>query len=281
MENTEIVATLNFLLVPFLVTLILTGIHVYLGLHVLSRGIIFVDLALAQVAALGATFATLAGHELDGPYAYWWALLFTLGGALLFAATRRISGRVPQEAIIGIVYAVAAAAVVLVVDRAPHGAEHIKALLVRDILWVQDMGVAIKLAIIYGAIGLFHLIFRRHFIEATFNPKPSGWSVFLWDVLFYATFGVVVTSSVQVAGVLLVFSYLMVPSVIAALLVDSIAARLVVGWAAGFFVSVIGLYASARFDLPTGATVVVTFGIALILTGSMLLVVRCVRQMDG
>ena len=258
----------GFLLVPFAVTLVITGIHVYLGLHVLSRGIIFVDLALAQVAALGTTFAFLAGHEVDGPEAYWWGLGFTLVGAVIFSATRRISTRVPQEAIIGIVYAVASAGMILAVDRSPHGAEHIKSLLVRDILWVQDWKVVARLAATFGAVGLFHFLARRRFLAATFQADGSrlrGWSLFLWDLLFYVTFGIVVTSAVRVAGVLLVFSYLMVPTVMAAILVDSLLARLLIGWGAGFLVSAAGLLASFAWDLPTGTTVVVTFGIALVL----------------
>ena len=279
MDDTQTLAW-SFLLIPFLVTLILTGIHVYLGLHVLTRGIIFVDLALAQVAALGTTVALLAGHDMDDPEAYFWALGFTLAGAVVFAATRRLASRVPQEAIIGIVYAVASAAMILAMDRAPHGAEHIKELLVRDILWVQDWHVVLKLAGIYSAIGAFHWVFRKRFLAATFSPDHGtgkGWSLFLWDLLFYGTFGVVVTSSVQVAGVLMVFSYLMVPSVMAALVVDSIAARLAVGWVAGFLVSVTGLYASVKWDLPTGTTVVVTFGIALSLLAAVLWILRTVR----
>jgi len=258
--------SISFLVVPFLITLILTGIHVYLGLHVLSRGIIFVDLALAQMAALGTTVGFLAGFEPDGSQAYFCALGFTLFGAVLFAATRSLAGRIPQEAIIGIVYAVASAAVILAVDRAPHGAEHIKSLLVRDILWVQDWSVVVKLAGIYGALGLVHFLCRRRLLQASMSPEsiPGGrGGLFLWDLLFYVTFGVVVTSSVQVAGVLLVFSYLMVPAVMGALLFSSVTARLLFGWGAGFVVSILGLFASFKWDLPTGSALVVTFGLVL------------------
>lgn len=262
------VRALGFLMVPFAVTLILSGIHVYLGLHVLTRGIIFVDLALAQVAALGTTMAFLMGHEIDSGGAYWFALVFTLAGAVLFSATRRLTTRVPQEALIGIVYVVASAAMILAVNRAPHGAEHIQALLVRDILWVQDWTVAGKLAAIYAGIGAFHWFARSRFLAATFSPETlSRRALFLWDLLFYATFGVVVTSSVQVAGVLLVFSYLMIPSVIAALLARTVAARLAIGWCAAFLASVLGLLASFRLDIPTGPTLIVTFGAALVLVG--------------
>jgi len=270
---------LAFLVIPFLVTLILSGIHVYLGLHVLSRGIIFVDLALAQVAALGTTVAFLAGHEVDSIPAYEYALAFTLTGAVLFSATRNLATRVPQEALIGIVYVVASAAMILAVDRAPHGAEHIQALLVRDILWVQDWTVAGKLAGIYAAIGAFHWAFRGRFLQATFEPQHlSRAQLFLWDLLFYATFGVVVTSSVQVAGVLLVFSYLMIPSVMAAIVTHSIAARLTVGWASAFLMSVAGLYLSYRHDLPTGATLIVTFGACLVLLGVLVWGLRRSRR---
>lgn len=269
---------LAFLIIPFAVTLILSGIHVYLGLHVLSRGIIFVDLALAQVAALGTTTAFLFGHEIESAVAYDYALAFTLAGAFLFSATRRLATRVPQEALIGIVYVVSSAAMILAVDRAPHGAEHIKALLVRDVLWVQDWGAAGKLAVIYAAVGAFHWFFRRRFLIATFHPERFGSrGLFLWDLLFYSTFGVVVTSSVQVVGVLLVFSYLMIPSVMAALLVRSVWARLAVGWVAAFLASIGGLWTSLKWDLPTGPTLIVTFGAALVLVGGARWMVGRVR----
>jgi zinc/manganese transport system permease protein len=254
---------IEFLWVPFLACLVLTGIHVYLGLHVLARGIIFVDLALAQVAALGITVALLAGHPIQSAAAYWYALAFTLGGSFLFAISRTHRAPIPQEAIIGIVYAVSAAAAVLVVDRAPQGSEHIKQLLVGSILTVTLKEVG-TLAILYGIVGAVHWAVRRPLLEISFDVPTAlskgrwiGW----WDFLFYASFGFVVTSSVQIAGVLLVFSYLIVPAAIAALLARSITARLVIGWGFGFVVSVLGLVASAIWDLPTGATVVTTFGV--------------------
>jgi zinc/manganese transport system permease protein len=254
---------IEFLWVPFLACLVLTGIHVYLGLHVLTRGIIFVDLALAQVAALGITVALLAGHPIQSAAAYWYALAFTLGGSFLFAISRTHRTPIPQEAIIGIVYAVSAAAAVLVVDRAPQGSEHIKQLLVGSILTVtlKEIGT---LALLYGIVGAFHWAIRRPLLEISFDAATAmskGRWVRWWDFLFYASFGFVVTSSVQIAGVLLVFSYLIVPAAIAALLARSITARLIIGWGLGFVVSIVGLVASALLDLPTGATVVTTFGV--------------------
>jgi len=163
---------LDLLWAPFLACLVLAGIHVYLGLHVLARGVIFVDLALAQVAALGITVAYLAGHSIQSDAAYWYALAFTVGGALVFAMTRTRRGPVPQEAIIGIVYAVSAAAAMLVVDRAPQGSEHIKQLLVGSILTVTPGEVA-TLAALYAAIGALHWAVRRPFLAISFDPNGA------------------------------------------------------------------------------------------------------------
>jgi len=253
---------LDFLWLPFLACLVLTGIHVYLGLHVLARGVIFVDLALAQVAALGISVAFLAGHPIQSEAAYWYALAFTVAGAALFAASRAHRAPLPQEAVIGIVYAVSAAAAVLVVDRAPQGGEHIKTLLVGSILTVSGREVA-ELALLYGAIGALHAAIRRPLLEISLDPdaaRARGLRLRAWDLLFYVTFGIVVTSSVRLAGVLLVFSYLIVPAAVATLLSASVPARLLIGWGVGALVSAAGLWASFAWDLPTGAAVVTSFG---------------------
>jgi zinc/manganese transport system permease protein len=254
----------EFLWAPFVACLLLTAIHVYLGLHVLARGVIFVDLALAQVAALGVTIAFLAGHAIQSGAAYWYALVFTLGGAALFAVSRTRRTPVPQEAIIGIVYAVSAAAAVLVVDRAPQGGEHIRQILVGSILTITPAEVG-TLALLYAPIGLVHWLVRRPLLDISFDPDGAGArrAVPAWDFVFSASFGVVVTSSVRLAGVLLVFAYLVVPATAAAALARSARGRLLVGWALGALVSVGGLAASWTWDLPTGATVVVTFGVAV------------------
>jgi zinc/manganese transport system permease protein len=253
---------LEFLILPFLASLILTGIHAYLGVHVVERGVIFVDLALAQIAALGATIAILAGMDPHGGAAYWISLAFTFLGAGIFALVRTHRGRIPLEAFIGITYAVASAAAILAMSKATGETEHLKDMLVGNILAVSGHEVA-KTAGLYGGIGLFHYIFRRKFLLISTNPKlaeQSGISIGLWDFLFYASFGFVVTSSVAIAGVLLVFCYLIVPSVGAMLFADRIGPRLAIGWTMGTLVSALGCYFSVWFDLPTGATIVCTFG---------------------
>jgi zinc/manganese transport system permease protein len=270
----------ELLALPFVACLVLTGIHAYLGLHVLARGVIFVDLALAQVAALGLTVALLAGHPPGSPAAYWYALVFAVGAALLFALTRLGRAPIPQEAIIGIVYAVSAALTLLVVDRAPQGAERIRQLLVGSILTVTGGDVA-ALATLYAVVGAAHWMVRRPLLALSFGGSDAGGArVLAWDAVFYASFALVVTSSVRVAGVLLVFAYLVVPAAIAALLVRGITRRLLLGWLVGALVSAAGLVGSYRWDLPTGAAIVAAFGAALALTALALgtrATVRAVR----
>jgi zinc/manganese transport system permease protein len=248
-------------------SLILTGIHAYLGVHVVERGVIFVDLALAQIAALGATIAILLGMDPHGRGAYFLSLGFTFLGAGIFSLARTRRGHIPQEAFIGIAYAVASATAILAMSKATGETEHLKDMLVGNILAVSRAEVA-KTALLYGGIGLFHYIFRKKFLLISTNPaqaEGSGMSIRLWDFLFYASFGFVVTSSVAIAGVLLVFCYLIVPSVGAMLFADKIGRRLAIGWTMGTLVSALGIYFSVLADLPTGATIVCTFGGVLIL----------------
>jgi zinc/manganese transport system permease protein len=253
---------LQFLILPFLASLILTGIHAYLGVHVVERGVIFVDLALAQIAALGATIAILIGMDPHGSGAYWISLAFTFLGAGIFSLVRSRRARIPLEAIIGICYAVASAAAILAMSKATGETEHLKDMLVGNILAVSEHDV-IKTAVLYGLVGLFHYTFRSKFLQISIDPEAAeakGLSLRLWDFLFYVSFGLVVTSSVAIAGVLLVFCYLIVPSVGAMLFAESIGKRLAIGWTMGTLVSALGVYLSVRWDLPTGATIVCTFG---------------------
>ena len=261
---------LAFLAAPFVASLILTGIHAYLGVHVVERGVIFVDLSLAQIAALGATVALLTPWSDGDPhsaYVYVISLIFTFIGAAVFSTIRTHRARIPQEAIIGICYAVASAAAILAMSKSTSESEHLKDMLVGNILAVSWLEVG-KTAVLYGAIGLFHFVFRHKFLAISMDPKAAhaaGLPVRFWDFLFYASFGFVVTSSVSIAGVLLVFCYLIVPSVAAMLYADTIGRRLAIGWTMGTVVSAMGVYFSLMLDLPTGATIVCTFGLALIL----------------
>ena len=241
----------QFLAPAIAASLIIAGIHAYLGLHVVERGVIFVDLSLAQIASLGAAIAVWQGYDAHDPTIYWMSLGFTLIGAFIFAMVKGHEADIPQEAI--------------TLSKATGEAEHLQNMLVGNILSVQWPEVAATGAI-YLAIGIFHYIFRRRFLEISIDTKAAaarGVSVRLWDFLFYASFGLVVTRSVAIAGVLLVFCYLIVPSVGGMLYSAHIGRRLAIGWIMGVVVSMLGMYLSVQFDLPTGATIVCTFGIVL------------------
>lgn len=247
---------------PLLACLVLTGIHGYLGIHVVERKVIFVDLALAQIAALGATLAFLFGHDLHGPSTYWFSLASTFVGAVIFSLTRTKREKIPQEAIIGIVYAVSAAAAILILSRAAEGDEHIRYMLVGNILLVTPREI-VKMAVLYSLVGLLHWRFRDIFILISTHPRQAyaqGISVRGWDLVFYLAFGLVVTSSVQIAGVLLVFSFLIIPAVGAMLFSDRFSKRLTLGWIFGALASFAGLFLSYVLDLPTGSAIVSTFG---------------------
>ncbi|MBN2755324.1 MAG: metal ABC transporter permease [Candidatus Goldbacteria bacterium] len=253
---------LELIIWPFIACVVLAGIHAYLGMHVIERGVIFVDLALAQTAALGALLGFLLGIELHTTGSYFVSLTATLVAAIFLSWSRSSGKQVQQEAIVGILYVFAAAVSVLILSKAPSEAEHIKYMLVGNILFVKPQEV-IKMAVLYSAIGIFHYIFRKNFFAVTEGNTDGGKKINVpfWDFVFYATFGAVVTSSVEMAGVLLVFSFLIVPAVCAMMFFENIRARLFFSWILGITGSLFGMAVSVFYDLPTGASVVAVFGI--------------------
>jgi zinc/manganese transport system permease protein len=258
---------LSLFLPPLVACLVIVAIHSYLGLHVIAREVIFVDLSLAQMAALGGAVAVLAGSQPDSRAAVLYSLGFTTLGAVLFAVSRTDEkGRVPQEAIIGIVYVVASAAAILVADRTPRGGEAIKDILVGSLLWVTWPTIG-RLAAIYAGVGLFHWLLRRRFLTISFDPDVAlaeGWRIRWWDFLFYFSFGLVITFSVPVAGVLLVFSFLVIPAAIAFQFTRQQGMLAAISWVGGVLASAGGLWVSFRYDLPTGPLVVCSFGVLLL-----------------
>ena len=261
---------LKWMLLPFLACLVLSINHVYLGIHVIARKVIFVDLALAQIAALGATYALTLGYDAysDAFTVSLFSLAFTFVGAGAFAIARMRKERVPQEAFIGIIYAAASAAAILILSKSPTGGEELKHMLVGDVLLVS-LPAIVNMAVLYGTIGLFHIVFRKKFLAISFDPEAaeaSGINVRLWDILFYMSFGVVITKSVAIVGVLLVFSYLVVPAVIAQMWSDTVRGRLFLGWLIAILASTVGILWSFYRDYPTGPAVVVMLGIFLIIS---------------
>jgi zinc/manganese transport system permease protein len=254
---------------PLMACFILVGIHAYLGIHVLARKVIFVDLALAQIAGLGAVYGVFLGLSFENDP---WVIkaisvCFTLLGALLVALTRTRDEQIPHEAIIGIIYASALSLTVLLTSNLPHGAEEVQQMLAGSILWVRPQEV-VQTAFLYGFIGFVHIIFRRQFFQLSSDlalKNTPTTAMRLWDFLFYATFGVVVTSSVGIGGVLLVFGYLVIPSVIGVMVTDNLVKKLLVAWLSGIAMSVLGVVVSYYADLPTGPCIVVLLCLLLIL----------------
>jgi zinc/manganese transport system permease protein len=250
--------------------MVLVAIHSYLGLHVIAREVIFVDLSLAQMAGLGSVVALLYGVAPDSQTAFISSLIFTCIGAALFALTRsRGKGRVPHEAIIGIVYVVASAAAILVADRAPRGAEAIHDVLEGAIIWITWPTI-IKKGAAYAALGLLHFLLRKRFLSISFHPEEAerqGWNIRVWDFLFYVSFGVAVTMSVPVAGVLMVFTMLVVPAVVAFMFSRDVRKMVFISWGAGALASLLGLWSSYVGNLPTGPAIVCMYGLVLVAAG--------------
>ena len=251
---------------PIVACVLLPWLLVYLGLHVVQRGIIFIDIAMAQMASLGICVAVLLHLDLESPVTFAIGLLFTLVGAAIFSVTGKRTSQVPQEAVIGIAYVVAAAAAVLLLSRAAEGDEQIKQMLVGNILLVTPMDVW-KCFGLFVLVGILHFILRRNFLLVSFDRAGAyekGLRVRWWDFLFYAAFGLVVTSFVRIAGVLLVFSYLIVPAVCGINVATSLGRRLLIGWLIALVGGIGGLFLSFWWDLPSGAAIVCTFGALLI-----------------
>jgi zinc/manganese transport system permease protein len=266
------------MLPPFVACLVLVAMLAYLGLHVIAREVIFVDLSLAQMAALGSLSALLFHIDPDSPKTYIFALIATAFGAFVFALTRTSgrTGRVPQEAFIGIVYVVASAAAVLVANKVPGGGEAVEKTLVGSLLWVTWPQIA-KLAAVYAGLGVFQFVFRHRFLTISFHAEEaerSGWKIRWWDFLFYLSFGVVITLAVPIAGVLMVFSFLVVPAVIANLFTGDKGRMAVVSWGTGALASLLGLWLSYTKDLPTGPLIVCVYGALLLVA----VAIRAVRR---
>ena len=251
--------------------MLMVGMLSYLGIHVIKREIIFVDLALAQIAALGALIALCLGIPLHTHASYWFSMALTAVAALLFTLSRSRDGRVPQEAVIGLVYAIAAAVAMILIDKAPHGAQHIKDILTGSILWVE-WGTVALVAAVYALVALFHFVFRGPILQISQDAEAarrSGLRVGLWDFLFYLSFGFVITVSVGSAGVLLVFVFLVAPAAMAVLLTDRLLYQLLFGWVLGVTATIGGLAVSYAADLSAGPLIITAYGVALLIVAAI------------
>jgi len=264
-----------FALDTLLLCLVLTAVHSYLGYHVVRRGVIFVDLSLAQVAALGTSVGILFGFGENSPMqSYLFSLGFALAGAGLFVWFRKAQSKVPIEALIGITYAAAIALALVVLEKTSEGTEHIKEMLAGSLLTVSPKQLT-SVIVIYIIVSLIQFIFRRPILAVTEDPdnaKIQKYNIGLWDFVFYTTFAFVVTTSVNIAGVLLVFAFLIVPAVAGLIVFGNRTGRIVFGWIFGAVGSVTGLELSLRLDWSTGPTIVVVLLILLIATGAFVMI---------
>ena len=259
---------------PLLACLSVSGILVYLGMHVVERKVIFVDLALAQIAALGVMWAILMGYnfEEDTLAATLYSLAFTFVGAAIFSITRTRNERVPHEALIGIIYVSATAAGLVLADRFALGTEALKELIAGRVALVTPE-ILVKLAVTCAAVGVVFAGLHRRLIKISTDPRGAevaGMRIRLWDFLFYLLFGVLITQCVSTLGVLPVFAYLVIPAVAAALLFESVRARLAFGWAFGGLISLVGLETARLSQLDPGPTIVCLFAAALVILGVVL-----------
>lgn len=276
-------SVIAILLPAFFECLVLVGIHAYLGIHVIKRQIIFVDLALAQIAALGALVAFLFGIQPHTWASYWFSLGLATIGAAVFAMCRFRDSKVPQEAVIGLIYAIAAAMAILLIDKAPHGAEQLKDILTGSILWVKWKSIAVAAAV-YSAVGIVHYVYRDKFMLISTDPEAArkkGLNVRAWDFLFFFLFGVVITLSVDVAGVLIVFVFLVAPAIMAISITDRLSGQLLIGWGLGLLVTVLGLIASYVWDLPTGPAIIGCYAVVVVLLSGLLYNLRADNHLQA
>ncbi|MBN2213639.1 MAG: metal ABC transporter permease [Bacteroidales bacterium] len=271
-------ATIEFLLTPFIACLLLILINVYFGIHVIKREIIFIDIALAQIAALGSAVAMVVfvslhpeiahDHEHHNVFSYLFSLAFITMAALIFTFLKHSKITIPLEAIIGITYAIATTGTVIVLDKGAGGDIHVHDMLIGSILWISWHQVT-KLFIIVLLVGLFHLIFRHKFRQISDRSSPDTMTVknpYLWDFLFYLTFGLVVIEAVNVAGILTIFAFLILPASVSILLSRDWKRRLLTGWGIGLFVVVTGLYLSLKMDVPCSPVIIVLLAAVLTVT---------------
>jgi len=271
---------IEFLLAPFVACLLLILINVYFGIHVIRREIIFIDIALAQIAALGSAVAFVifrslhpeAAHEhgYNNAFSYIFSLCFIILAALLFTFLKNRKISIPIEAIIGITYAVAATATVIILDKGAGGDVHVHEMLIGSILWVSWHRVTILFVVVL-LVGTFHIVFRRKFLALTDTYTDKRINIKnpqLWDFLFYLTFGIVIIEAVNVAGILTVFALLIIPASISVILVKTWFTRILFGWIISLFISVIGLYLSWKMDLQSSPLMILFLGIVLIIASA-------------
>jgi len=270
---------LQFIIAPLAACLVLLTLTSYFGVHVLKREIIFIDIALAQIAVLGSAVAIYMEHSFQMPevviwnlnlshvLAYAFSLLFCLGAAFVFTILKNPRIKTPIEAFIGIAYALATTAAVIILDKSAGADVHLHDMLTGVLLWT-DWPQVLRLALVFAAIGAFHLVYHKKFTRLTACYQGLAEPIKkrkLWDFLFYATFGIMIIESVRIAGVLTVFAFLILPASVSALFATRWRNRILIGLLSGLIASVLGLHFSLTLDLTASPLIILFLGLILLL----------------
>ena len=266
---------LDFVRNALLVSIIMGLLLAYLGVHVVGRGIVFVDLALGQISMLGVAFA--AYIEQDQTVI---SIFFTLIGAFLMSFIKVKDKRLKLEAIIGIIYAVSSAVTVLLISKAAHGDADIQEVLFGSLFTVTNNQI-LGMAVVFGLLGVVHFIFRKQFFAITEkfkNKDVDDIGVFnLWNFLFYISIGLAIVLAVRAGGVIPVFTYLVVPPVSAILMTRGATSLVLIALLLSVVGSVLGIYFSVQFDFPAGSSIVAMLGVIFVVAS----LVRLVRGRMG
>ncbi len=246
-------------MVQALAAAVITGVLLsYLGVHVVGRGIVFVDLALGQISSLGVAFAAFIGTGLTSI-----PLIFTLVGALLMSFINIRDKRLKQEAVIGILYAFTSALTVLFISKTPHGDSDIQEVLFGNILSISWQQITL-VGIVFGAIAIMHLIFARKFFNLTEsfeNGQNHSVGIFnVWNFLFYISIGLAIVFAVKINGVIPVFSYLIIPAVSAILISKNKITVIILAMLISILAGFLGLNFSFHYDFPAGPSIVSVLG---------------------
>ena len=260
--------TILFLSPPFAICLLLVGVLSYFGNHILKRGIIFIDIALAQIAALGTMIGILIGLNAESMTITFFSLGFTMLVVSMFPLLKSEKEGIPIEAVIGVTYGLSLALSITLAEKIPGGSNFIKETFTGNILWTTWREVYVSFALFF-AVGVVHVIFRKKFIDLSSNNAGymSKTEFMLLDFLFFISFAIVVVKAVTIGGIFVIFAFLIAPASIAAIFGDTWRTKVLISWGAGFVGAVLGIFFSYQFDLPNGPTIVVALGGCLIIAG--------------
>ena len=269
-----------FLAAPITVSILLAGMLSYFGNHILTRGIIFIDIALAQIAALGTMIGLLVGFADGSAAVQIISLIFTLAIISIFALTKFEKQIIPQEAIIGIIYGLGLGIAMLLAEKIPGGSNYITKTITGNILWVT-WGDVISVAILFIIVAILHLFLRKQFIKISESKENLPFSiqkVRIYELIFYITFGIVVVKAVPIGGIFMIFVLLIAPTAMATLFTQKWLNRFIWSWIIGIIGSFIGIYISYQLNISNGPAIVCLLGISVFVLAFVKIAMQGTKQ---